>query len=47
MARLRKRKTRQGFVYILDFRYQDKRHVVSLKTSDRRTAEKVKANIET
>lgn len=46
MARLRKRKTSQGFVYVLDFRYQGRRRVVSLKTSDRRTAEKVKANIE-
>jgi integrase len=46
MAKLRKRKTKEGFVYVLDFRYQDKRHVLSLKTSDRRTAEKVKANIE-
>jgi integrase len=46
MATLRKRRTRDGFVYVLDFRYQNRRRVLSLKTSDRKTAEKVKANIE-
>ena len=46
MARLRKRRAANGFRYVLDFRHEGKRHVVSLKTSDRRLAEKVKAEIE-
>ena len=46
MARLRKRKTKTGFHYVVDFRHQGKRRVLSLKTSDRKLAEKVKRELE-
>ena len=46
MGTLRKRKTKSGFQFALDFRYKGKRHVLSLKTSDKKLAERVKADIE-
>ena len=46
MACLRKRKTKNGFVYVVDFRYQGERHALSVKTSNRRMAEKVRSDIE-
>jgi len=46
MARLRKRKTANGHRYLVDFRYQGKRHVLSLRTANKKLAERVKEEIE-
>lgn len=46
MVILRKRKIKRGFVYVVDYWSGSKRIVRSTGTSDRRLAEKVRANIE-
>ena len=46
MARLRKRKTKTGYQYVLDFRHKGKRHVLSLRTADKKLAESVRSEIE-
>ncbi len=38
MAVLRKRQTKRGFTYDVDFRYNGKRYIISTKTSDRKIA---------
>jgi integrase len=46
MAKLRKSKTKDGYVYWIDFYYQGTRHVRSTKTSEARTAKKILKDIE-
>jgi len=46
MAKLRKNKTKDGYIYWIDFYYQGTRHVLSTKTSEARTAKKILKDIE-
>lgn len=46
MATIRKKRTQQGYHYVIDFTFQDKRHVITTKTSDRRLAKQILHDIE-
>lgn len=46
MAVLRKRNTKKGFTYDIDFTYRGKRHIVSTKTDDRKIATNILNDIQ-
>ncbi|MGA2624454.1 MAG: tyrosine-type recombinase/integrase [Bacteroidota bacterium] len=46
MAKLRKRKTKDGYVYDVDFTYHRKRYIKSTKTSDLKIAKQILADIQ-
>ena len=46
MAVIRKRKTRSGIVYDVDFRFNGRRHILSTKTSDLAIAKKIRDDIQ-
>jgi integrase len=46
MATIRKKHTQQGYHYVIDFTFRDKRHVITTKTSDRRLAKQILHDIE-
>jgi len=46
MATLRKKRTQNGYHYIIDFTFQGKRHVITSKTSDHRLAKRILHDIE-
>jgi integrase len=46
MATLRKRKTKDGYVYMVDFYYKSKRYIKSTKTSEYRLAKQIMKDIE-
>ena len=46
MARLRKNNLKEGFVWVLDFTFEGKRHVVSTKTSDLKIATQILHDIQ-
>lgn len=46
MATLRKKKTNQGYIYVVDFYYQGMRHVYSTKTTEAVVAKKILKSIE-
>jgi len=46
MASLRKRRTRRGFVYVVDFTFRGRRHVISTKTHDHKTARRILEDIQ-
>jgi len=46
MACLRKRKTKTGFVYHIDYSYKGRRYVMSTKTSDLQTARTILHDIQ-
>ena len=41
MATLRKRKLKNGWIYIIDFIYKGKRHTISTKTQDKKLAQEI------
>ena len=46
MAVLRRRSTKKGFVYDVDFRFDGRRHILSTKTSDLGIAKKIRDDIQ-